>query len=127
MHFLQKKNDFNTDMQQMGLLVAGSERNSKFLRIRQLSDEYFTIFDLEIENIKKDQEYPYEEYKTQKEHIVEDGDAVVIPGGAKHNIINISKTEDLKFYTIYSPPNHPEGTIHKSKTEADAAEKHEHH
>ena len=63
----------------------------------------------------------------EKEHIVGDGDAIVVPGGAEHNIINTSKTEDLKLYTIYSPPNHPEGTIHKTKAEADEAEAHEHH
>jgi len=37
-------------------------------------------------------------------------------------VINTSKTEELKLYTIYSPPNHPDGTIHKTKAEADGAE-----
>lgn len=60
------------------------------------------------------------------EHQVGDGDAIVIPAGTNHNIINVSPTEDLKLYTIYSPPNHPEGTIHKTKEEAKTAETHEH-
>lgn len=58
---------------------------------------------------------------------VADGDAVVVPSGAKHNVINTLETEDLKLYTIYSPSNHPEGTIHKTKADADAAEAAEHH
>ncbi len=57
-----------------------------------------------------------------EEHEVTDGDAVVIPAGTRHNIINASQTDDLKLYTLYSPPNHPEGTIHKTKEEAQAAE-----
>jgi mannose-6-phosphate isomerase-like protein (cupin superfamily) len=56
-----------------------------------------------------------------EEHNVGDGDAIIIPAGTKHNVINTSN-EDLKLYTIYSPPNHPDGTIHKTKAEAAAAE-----
>lgn len=57
-----------------------------------------------------------------EEHLVREGDAVVVPAQTYHNVINTSKTEELKLYTIYSPPNHPAGTIHKTKAEADAAE-----
>lgn len=60
-----------------------------------------------------------------EEQIVSDGFAVVVPAGAEHNVINTSTTEELKLYTIYSPPNHPDGTIHKTKEEAIGAEKHE--
>jgi mannose-6-phosphate isomerase-like protein (cupin superfamily) len=60
-----------------------------------------------------------------EESVVKDGMAVIVPAGAEHNIINTSAEEELKLYTIYSPPNHPEGTIHKTKEEAMAAEKHE--
>lgn len=45
-------------------------------------------------------------------------DAVVIPAGVRHNIINASKSESLKLYTIYSPPEHKPGTIQKTKAEA---------
>jgi len=55
-------------------------------------------------------------------HKVSDGDSVTIPAGTSHNIINTSKTEDLKLYSIYSPPNHKKGTIHKTK--ADQTEEH---
>lgn len=62
-----------------------------------------------------------------EEHFVHDNDAVVVPAGTFHNVINTSKTKRLKLYTIYSPPNHPAGTIHKTKAEAEAAEENEHH
>ena len=62
-----------------------------------------------------------------EESEVRDGWAVVVPAGARHNIINSSETQNLKLYTIYSPANHPDGTVHKSKEEAVAAEEKENH
>ena len=62
----------------------------------------------------------------KQEHVARDGDAVVVPAGTYHNVINSSKTAPLKLYTIYSPPNHPPGTVHKTKAEAEAAEAAEH-
>jgi len=50
---------------------------------------------------------------------ISDGFAVVVPAGAKHNFINTSTTEDLKLYTVYSPPEHRDGVIRKTKTDAD--------
>jgi mannose-6-phosphate isomerase-like protein (cupin superfamily) len=47
------------------------------------------------------------------------GYAVVVPAGAKHNIVNTG-TEPLKMYTIYAPPNHHDGVIHHSRAEAEA-------
>ena len=61
-----------------------------------------------------------------EESMVKDGWAVVVPAGAKHNVVNTSQTESLKLYTIYSPAHHPDGTVHKTKEEATAAETHEH-
>lgn len=60
------------------------------------------------------------------EFMLKDGSAVVIPAGTEHNVLNTSSTETLKLYTIYTPPEHPDGTIHKTKAEAEAYE-HEHH
>lgn len=57
-------------------------------------------------------------------HELADGSAVVIPAGTRHNILNTSETETLKLYTLYSPPEHPDKTIHHTKAEADAAEHH---
>jgi mannose-6-phosphate isomerase-like protein (cupin superfamily) len=57
-----------------------------------------------------------------EESAIFEGSAVVVPAGARHNVINTSQTEALKLYTIYSPPNHPDGTVHKTKAEAEAYE-----
>lgn len=51
------------------------------------------------------------------ESVVKDGSAVVVPAGAQHNVINTGQ-ELMKLYTIYSPPEHKDGTIHKTKAEA---------
>ena len=66
-------------------------------------------------------------FGSKEVHIVKAGDAVIVPAGTYHNVINTSKTEKLKLYTLYSPPNHPAGTIHRTKKVAEEAEKHEHH
>jgi len=58
------------------------------------------------------------------EHVIEDGSAIVIPAGTLHNIINTSETDTLKVYTIYSPAEHKDGTIHKTKADALANEEH---
>lgn len=50
---------------------------------------------------------------------VRDGDAVVVPAGAKHNVINTSETESLKLYTIYSPAHHKDGIVRRTKQEAE--------
>lgn len=60
-----------------------------------------------------------------QEQVVKADEVIIVPAGSEHNIINTG-SEPLKLYTIYSPPNHPDGTIHKTKAEADAYEK-EHH
>jgi mannose-6-phosphate isomerase-like protein (cupin superfamily) len=62
-----------------------------------------------------------------EQHLVRDGDAVVVPAGIWHNVVNTSKTTELKLYTIYSPPNHPDGTVHQTKADAEAAEVAQHH
>ncbi len=59
-----------------------------------------------------------------EESEIEDDFAVVIPAGAEHNIVNTGDTK-MKLYTIYSPPEHADGTIHATKKDAEAAG-HEH-
>ena len=61
------------------------------------------------------------------EHRLSDDMVVVVPAGAEHNIINASTTDELKLYTIYCEKHHEDGTIHKTKQEADEAEANEHH
>jgi mannose-6-phosphate isomerase-like protein (cupin superfamily) len=50
-------------------------------------------------------------------HDLSDGSAVVIPSGARHNVVNTSKSEALRLYTLYSPPEHPHGTVQHSKAD----------
>lgn len=52
---------------------------------------------------------------------VSDDYAIIIPAGTWHNLINTGK-KPLKLYSIYAPPQHPKGTVHKTKKEAMAAE-----
>lgn len=52
---------------------------------------------------------------------IANGSAVIVPTGTKHNIINTGTTP-MKLYTLYAPPNHKDGTIHKTKAEAEAEE-----
>lgn len=66
-------------------------------------------------------------YANGEEFTVGDGDVIVIDAGTEHNVTNISPDTDLKLYTIYSPANHPDGTVHTTRAEAMAAEEHEHH
>ena len=54
---------------------------------------------------------------------IEDDDAIVVPAGARHNVKNTGK-EPLRFYTVYGPPEHKDGTVHVTKAEADAKEEH---
>jgi mannose-6-phosphate isomerase-like protein (cupin superfamily) len=62
----------------------------------------------------------------KEKHLAKNGDAVIVPAGTYHNVINTSKTAKLKLYTLYSPPNHPDKTIHKTKAAAEKAEAKKH-
>ncbi|MDQ6986051.1 MAG: cupin domain-containing protein [Candidatus Dojkabacteria bacterium] len=52
-----------------------------------------------------------------EESIAEEDFAAIVPAGAQHNVINASDTDLLKLYTIYAPPEHPEGTLQENKPE----------
>jgi len=58
------------------------------------------------------------------EYRVKDGTAVIVPSGAKHNVVNTSKKSHLKLYTIYSPPEHQDKIVRRTKKEAMAEEEH---
>jgi mannose-6-phosphate isomerase-like protein (cupin superfamily) len=95
-------------------LQQGEEIGSE---VHQTVDQFFRIEEGEAKFV----------FNGSEEHIARSSDAVVVPAGTFHNVINISKKGQLKLYTVYSPPNHPDGTVHKTKAEAEEAEKHEHH
>ena len=59
-------------------------------------------------------------------YALKDGSAIIIPAGTEHNIINASSKWALKIYTIYTPPEYPLGTIHKTRADAETYE-HEYH
>ncbi|MGH2572137.1 MAG: cupin domain-containing protein [Actinomycetota bacterium] len=61
------------------------------------------------------------EERIDETHDIQEDWAIVIPAGMWHNVINAS-TGDLKLYSLYSPPQHPAGTVHRTKAEAEAAE-----
>ncbi len=54
------------------------------------------------------------------------GSVVVVPAGTRHNFINKGNTP-LKLFTVYTPPEHPDGTVHRTRAEADEAERGHHH
>jgi mannose-6-phosphate isomerase-like protein (cupin superfamily) len=54
-------------------------------------------------------------------HEVADDWALIVPAGIWHNVVNIG-TDDVKLYSLYSPPEHPDGTVHRTKADADAGE-----
>lgn len=60
-------------------------------------------------------------------HALSDGMVVVIPAGAEHNVINTSPIERLRLYTIYAPPEHPAGTINRTKADAVEYDRKRHH
>lgn len=60
-----------------------------------------------------------------EETVVGEDGVFIVPAGSEHNVINVGEGV-AKIYTIYAPPNHPDGTIHKTKAEAEAAEAEEH-
>ena len=63
-------------------------------------------------------------YINDNQYEVSDGDAVIVPAGAEHNVVNTSDTEILKLYTIYSPPEHKDAVLRKTRNEAMANEEH---
>ena len=66
-------------------------------------------------------EFGSTEDRVEETHEVEDDWAIIIPAGVWHNVVNTG-SEALKVYSLYSPPEHPDGTVHVTKAEADAAE-----
>lgn len=57
-------------------------------------------------------------------HMISDGFSIIVPAGTRHNLINTSSNKPLKIYTLYAPPNHLDGTIHKTKADAEKDEEH---
>jgi mannose-6-phosphate isomerase-like protein (cupin superfamily) len=67
-------------------------------------------------------EFGSSEDRMDETHDVADDWAIVIPAGVWHNVVNTG-TGDLKMYSLYAPPQHPDGTVHRTKQDAEAAER----
>jgi mannose-6-phosphate isomerase-like protein (cupin superfamily) len=75
---------------------------------------------IRIESGRARVEFGASESRVDETHDVTDDWAIVIPAGLWHNVVNTGP-EDLKLYSLYSPPEHPDGTVHRTKAEAEAA------
>ena len=99
------------------VLYSGEHMQLVLMSLKPLEDIGFEVHE------NNDQFFRFEKGEgkviiNETEYMVNDGDAVVIPAGANHNIINVSEAEDLKLYTIYSPSHHKDGIVRKTKQEA---------
>ncbi len=66
-------------------------------------------------------EFGRTEDRVDARHEVSEDWAFIVPAGVWHNVVNTGD-EDVKLYSLYSPPEHPGGTVHRTKAEADSAE-----
>ena len=66
-------------------------------------------------------EFGRSEHAVDETHDVEEDWAIVVPAGVWHNVVNTGDGE-LKLYSLYAPPEHPDGTVHRTKADAMAAE-----
>jgi mannose-6-phosphate isomerase-like protein (cupin superfamily) len=78
---------------------------------------------LRLEQGKARVEFGRSQDKVDESHEVADDWAFIVPAGLWHNVVNIG-TEDVKLYSLYSPPEHRDGTIHRTKADADNADEH---
>jgi mannose-6-phosphate isomerase-like protein (cupin superfamily) len=81
-----------------------------------------------MESHESDQFFRFEEgigqcIINENKYDIKDGDSILVPGGAEHDIINTNDNEELKLYTLYSPPNHKDGVLFKDKESAEESEK----
>lgn len=76
---------------------------------------------LRIEQGKARLELGTTQDRVDETHDVEDDWAFIVPAGVWHNVVNTGE-RDLKLYSIYAPPQHPDGTVHRTKADAEAAE-----
>ena len=76
---------------------------------------------LRIESGSGRVEFGRTEDAVEETHDVADDWAIIVPAGVWHNVVNTGEG-DLKLYSIYAPPEHPDGTVHRTKADAEAAE-----
>ncbi len=79
------------------------------MEIHEISDQFFRIDEGEGMVIMNGEEFT-----------VSNGFAFLVPAGTEHNVMNTSAEKPLKFYTLYMPPHHKDGVIHKTKADGEA-------
>lgn len=95
--------------QHVQLVVMSLKPNEEIgMEIHEITDQFLRVEKGEGKVIMNGEENP-----------IKDGTAIIVPAGTKHNVINTSSSEELKFYTIYAPPHHKDGIVHKTKEEAE--------
>ena len=112
---LEKETDVNTDFRKVLY-------TSKHLQLVLMSLEVGEEIGEEI-HLENDQFFRFESgigrcSVNETEYFVKDGDVLIVPSGAKHNIVNASSTDQLKLYTIYAPAHHKDGIVRHSKQDA---------
>ncbi len=80
---------------------------------------------LRLEQGKARVEFGSDEDRIDETHDVKADWAIIVPAGVWHNVVNTGDAE-VKLYSLYAPPQHPDGTVHRTKEEAEAAEAEEH-
>lgn len=79
------------------------------METHEITDQFLRIESGEGKVIMNNEETP-----------ISDGSAIIVPAGTEHNVINTSTEKELKLYTVYAPPHHKDGTVHKTKEDAEA-------
>jgi len=79
------------------------------MEVHDISDQFFRVESGEGKIIINGAEFS-----------VSDGFAFVVPAGSSHNLINTSSDKKLKLYTLYTPPHHKDGTVHKTRADGEA-------
>ena len=102
------RKEINTNQHAQLVLMSLLPNESIGMEVHETTDQFIRIEKGEGKAILNGQE-----------HVIKDGSAVIVPAGTKHNIINTSYTDPLKLYTVYSPAHHRDGTVHKTKKEAE--------
>jgi len=118
---IEKETKENTDFRRV--LYTGEKSQFVLMCLQPMED-----IGMETHN-ESDQFFRFEEGNgtvviNGKEYTVKAGSGIIVPRGSKHNVLNPSKTDLLKLYTIYSPPNHLDKVVRKTKQDALATEEH---
>lgn len=122
-------NGFSANIEQQTLANTDFRRvlySGKHTQLVLMSLPAGSEIGMEVHN-QNDQFFRFEAGKGRvvidgNEYEVGDGSAIIVPAGAKHNVVNTSEKGDLKLYTLYSPPHHKDGIVRATRKEAEANE-----